>query len=599
MTLLALKKVTVCGLTAEKHDVLSGLQDLGCLHLVPLRPPPAEPERAASPRAEEATQALRFLTTTKIRRRQISRDPAFDVQTVAHEALDIKQRLRDAHDRRDFLEARIKDVEPWGDLVFPPNEQLAGYRLWFYILPSGKKKALNSLSLPWQIMHRDQRHIHVVVIAKEEPPSNLLPVPRTHTGSLPLNELRLQLEEAEVEIEALISKRQALTRYIYLMTVNLAAAEDSAALGFAKQQTRDQDGVFAVQGWAAADAAHRVRKFAEDRGLAALAENPTPQDQPPTLLKNPPALAAGTDLALFYQTPGYRTWDPSLVVFFSFVLFFSMILSDAGYAVVLAVLLGAFWRKIGRSDSGRRMRDLFAWLIGGSFVWGVLVGGYFGVTPDSGTWLGALHVFDLQNFGFMMELSIAVGVAHLVLANLIVAYHNRRRIGIVSSKLGWSFGLVGGFLAYAGDGSGQLATVGFVLMAAGIALVFLFTSERKLKKPIDLFWRVVDGLKAVTDITKAFGDVLSYMRLFALGLASASLALTFNQLAREVSGDVPGLGLLLELLILLVGHTMNLGLAIMSGVVHGLRLNFIEFYNWGMSGEGYPFKAFARKEVQR
>jgi len=599
MTLVALKKVTVCGLTMEKQRVLNGLQDLGCLHLVPLRPPPAEPERAASPHADDVVQALRFLSRTKVKRRQLPRDPSFDVSAVAAEALEIKQGLREATDKRDFLEQRIKDVIPWGDLVFPPHEQLAGYRLWFYILPAGRTKALQRIDLPWQIVHRDQRRTHVVIIARDEPPTDLLPVPRTHTGSKPLNELQLELEETEAEIEALMARRLALTRYIYLINLNLASAENAASLDHATQQTRDEDGVFAVQGWAPVADLKRLGEFASEHGLAMLAEEPADDEQPPTLLKNRPALGAGTDLALFYQTPGYRTWDPSLVVFFSFTLFFAMILSDAGYAVVLAVFLGLIWRKMGRSDGGKRMRNLFAWLLGGSFVWGVLVGGYFGVTPDPGTWLGALHVINLQNFNAMMELSIAVGVAHLVLANLIVAYNNRRHLGLMASKVGWSLFLIGGFTAYAGGGAGDAATVGFVLVAVGIAFVFLFTSQRPLKKPLDLVWRVLDGLRAVTDITKAFGDVLSYMRLFALGLASASLALTFNQLAGEVSGDVPGLGLLLELLILLVGHTLNIGLAIMSGVVHGLRLNYIEFYNWGMEGEGYPFRAFARKEVQR
>jgi len=88
------------------------------------------------------------------------------------------------------------------------------------------------------------------------------------------------------------------------------------------------------------------------------------------------------------------------------------------------------------------------------------------------------------------------------------------------------------------------------------------------------------------------------MRLFALGLASSSLALTFNQLSSEVMEAMPGLGVLLGILILLLGHTLNLALAIMSGVVHGLRLNFIEFYNWGLSDEGYPFRAFEKKEIR-
>ena len=118
MTLIALKRVTFCGLLKEKKAILQGLQDLGCLHLVPLRPAPAEPETAASPRAENAYKALRFLTDMPNKRKQIRRDPKFDIQQVIQSALEVKQRLRDMSDRRDFLEQRIKDVTPWGDLDF-------------------------------------------------------------------------------------------------------------------------------------------------------------------------------------------------------------------------------------------------------------------------------------------------------------------------------------------------------------------------------------------------------------------------------------------------------------------------------------------------
>ena len=95
-----------------------------------------------------------------------------------------------------------------------------------------------------------------------------------------------------------------------------------------------------------------------------------------------------------------------------------------------------------------------------------------------------------------------------------------------------------------------------------------------------------------------FGDVLSYMRLFALGLAGASLSLTFNDLAGQLRDTTPGLGLLLAILLLIIGHTMNFGMCIMSAVIHGLRLNFMEFYKWGMPEEGEAFKKFSRKEAQ-
>ena len=142
MSIAPLKKVTVCGLLKEKQALLEGLQRLGCMHLLPLRPAPAEIEKVATPRAEGAYKALRFLTDLPEKRKQVRRDPGFDVDALVTQVLNCKDRLRDVGDRRDFLAHRIASLEPWGDLVFPPNEELAGYFLWFYELPAGKTAAL-------------------------------------------------------------------------------------------------------------------------------------------------------------------------------------------------------------------------------------------------------------------------------------------------------------------------------------------------------------------------------------------------------------------------------------------------------------------------
>jgi V/A-type H+-transporting ATPase subunit I len=132
-------------------------------------------------------------------------------------------------------------------------------------------------------------------------------------------------------------------------------------------------------------------------------------------------------------------------------------------------------------------------------------------------------------------------------------------------------------------------------LGLGLLAVFAFASERAVRDLRSVLLRLLDGMRALTGVTRVFGDVLSYLRLFALGLASASLALTFNDLAQQAS-QVRGMGLLFAILILLVGHLLNLLLALMSGVVHGLRLNYIEFYNWALSGEGYAFQPFKKKE---
>ncbi|WP_421726122.1 V-type ATP synthase subunit I [Bauldia sp.] len=596
MSIAPLKRVTLCGLVGQKHDVLEGLQRLGCMHLVPLRPPPAEIEDVALPYAASAYRALRFLTDVKDKRRQVRHDTGFDVEAFVQEVTDLRRRLRDVTDRRDFLAYRIREVEPWGDIVFPPRSTLAGYRIWFYVLPLRDIKALNAVALPWQIIRKDNRFAHLVVIADEEPPSDLLPVPRVHMGALSLSDLKAQLEAVEVELEDLTATRQALTRYIYMLSRHLAEAENVAQLSYAEQQTRDDDQIVAVQGWAPESAIPDIEVFADDAELACLVEDPAPEDEPPTLIDQPDNMEAGVDLTLFYQVPSYRSWDPTVVLVLSFSLFFAMILADAGYGLVLFVGLLVFWRRLGRSEKSISYRRFALLLTTCTIVYGVLVGSYFGMNPREGSLLGDLQILDVRNFDAMMQLSIVVGVIHIGFANAMVAYVNRTRL-VALSSLGWIAAIVGGLLIWLGAGS-DWQTVGFVLLTIGAAMILLFTSDRPIRKATDYLWRLADGVRRLFSAMSAFGDVLSYMRLFALGLASASLATTFNDLAREAHASIPGLGLLAAVLIIVVGHGLNLGLALMSGVVHGLRLNFIEFYNWGLPEEGKPFRKFARKEVQ-
>ena len=471
--------------------------------------------------------------------------------------------------------------------------------LWFYIVPERQMPLLDALTMPWQVVHKDNRQSWVAVIDSGEPPRDALPVPRTHTGAVSLSELARQLEETELELEDAEAERLALTRWIYLMSRSLDRAEDNAALRHAEIQTRDAESLFLVQGWVAEADVFQVTALAEGHGLAVLLEDPEPTDRPPTLLDNPEQLAAGEDLVGFYQMPAYGSWDPSQVLFFSFAAFFAMILADAGYAAVLGLLLAAYWRRLDQSPIGRRLRILGSVLVGVALGYGVLVGSYFGVAPPPESLLARFRLLDVNDFDTMMKLSVAIGVLHLVLANLQQAALKRGR-STAWAHVGWIGVMLGGFALWLGGAEGAshwLGIAGRWMLGLGLGAVFVFSSERPVRDARSALLWVLDGLQSLSNVTKIFGDVLSYLRLFALGLASASLALTFNDLARQVAAEVPGLGLLFAILILLVGHVLNLLLSVMSGVVHGLRLNFIEFYNWALLGEGYPFRPFRKKEA--
>ncbi len=605
MTIASLNRVTVIGRGVDKAALLEGLQSLGCLHLVPMK----RAGQGANADADgdvtleggteiaNAVKALKFLTDAPYQRRQVRNPAGFRIGEAVPTILDLKTRLRVAHDRRDFLLTRIADVERWGEIDFSPAGAPGGQHLWFYELPLGKRAALDGIHLPWRIIGTDHRTAYVVVIAAKEPPPGLLPVSRIKLGAKPLSVLRDDLLETEIEIDDLMSERVALTRYIYLLTSNLYEAENTAALRNAESGTFQDAALVALQGWAPIDHLDGIETFAREKGFAFLAEAPQSGDTPPTLLRQPETRIAGADLSMFYQVPGYRSWDPSVVILVSFTIFFAMIMSDAGYGLLLASIMAVFWRRLGRSVQGRSYRRLGVALTGATMLYGVLVGSYFGVPPADGTLLSQFNLLYVDDFDTMMRLSIGIGVVHVVLANLLAA---RARWGApdILSKFGWIAVSLGGFALWLGGAVSGIQTMAVLMMGGGALLIFFFSSTVPAKTVGDHLRRLFDGTQALAGVMTAFGDILSYLRLFALGLASASLAVTFNQLATQARAEMPGLGLLAAVIILVVGHGLNFALAIISGVVHGLRLNYIEFFKWGFEDEGYAFKPFARKEVE-
>ncbi len=600
MSIVPLKKVTCIALKKDKKDFLLALQSLGSVHLIDLKSRASKDKLSAadwaSPRAVKTYKALKFLESVKYQRRQISRDPTFDVDAITKQALSIKESLREANDKREFLQQRIQDMEPWGDIEFPPKEDLKGYHFWFYMLPRRQVESLKTLTLPWQIVSQTPKYAYVIVIAKQEPEANVLPVPRVHLGALPMRELRYQLEQVVAEIEDLQAQRQSLTRFLFLLRLHLAEADNKAMLAFAAEQSIDAQHWIIVQAWLPVNALEDMSQLCRSFESAYVVQDPAPDEQPPTLLDQPEALDAGVDMALFYQTPDYRSWDPTKILLGSFCLFFAMILADAGYAVVLMLALLTVRKKLLNRPKGRAYFLLGSGLCLSTLLYGAMVGSYFGVTPAPDSVLAHIHILHLNDFDSMMRLSILIGAIHICLANAMQTYA-LRHTAQKWAPVGWILAVCSGVSWWQLGHIKWVEATSIGLVGLAALLIVIFSSVRPADTARQHLLRLLDGTVKLTGVMGAFGDVLSYMRLFALGLASASLAITFNQLAVDVYHSAPGIGLLGAILILILGHLLNILLSLISGVVHGLRLNFIEFYKWGLPTEGKPYQRFARKEI--
>ena len=583
MSIVSVQSVTIVGMQEEKERVLEELQELGCLHLRSLQPSVALQATRESV-SEETREAWRFLKSCPGKRFQAARSARYDPLQMQQRALELLREIHELGDERDFLRNRISDVRQWGDFHFAPPGEMNGLSLWFYIVPHQQIEAVEKTGLTWEIVNRDQQFAYVVVVSEDEPVG--MPVERVLVGAKSLSDLELRLEEVELKLDEIQFEREGLTRGLTIYERNMNRLEDMAARAKAAQLTNDSEPLFALQAWAPRERHEDLCEFADSNGLAIVIAEPSADDDPPTLLHNPSKWQVGESLVKFYMTPNYRLWDPSMVVLFSFALFFSMIISDAGYGAVMVAMLLISRKKLRGTAAG----VLCSLLAFGTVVWGVLVGSYFGLSPSEGSFLAPLQILDLNDMDTMMLLSILIGAGHVILANAVTAWRQRSSPASLA-PLGWIIAISGSLLLWLGGES--LGAIGWGGLGAGLGFVFLFSGAGE---KCGLLKRVGMGFMGLTRVTSAFGDILSYLRLFALGLASASLAVAFNDLAHTAREGLGGFGILIALVVLVVGHTLNFVLAIVSGFVHGLRLNLIEFFNWSVTEEGRPFEAFRKNE---
>ena len=601
MAIVQLDKMTLYGAESQKESVIERLQDLGCVHLVNLSMNGEGLTRGNS--LKETRDALRYLLDCPEQHRQVVRKEGFNRSKIVAQVQDLQRDSNRLSDERDDLRTAIVDLEPWGEFRLSTDRSIGNVKFWFFVMPLGELTRMADVGLSWYEISRDYRFAYILILNHEEPAN--IPGTPCELDPRPLSELSARLEEVEEQLAALHYGRVGLTRWCDQLTDSLNEADDASERERAMRKTLDGQSVFALQGWIPRDAAEKLLRFADENHLAVTIEPPSEDDTPPTLLHNPEHLVGSEALVTFYKTPKYQSWDPSILAYFSFAIFFAIIIADAGYGFVLALLTGYFWRQMGKTQSGRRSRNVLATLVGFTIGYGVICGSYFGVSPPLDAFLGRLKILDAESQSTMMPISILIGVIHLSLANLAIAWLQRGSATALA-PLGWVAVMAGatlaGMAAFAeistplADG---LTRFGAMLLIGGLLAVFLFTSARPILSLSikNHALRVLDGLQGLTGFSGLFGDVLSYLRLFALGLSSAKLSQTFNALGAS-AWDAAGFGVIAAIAIVILGHTLNLLLCIMSAVVHGLRLNCIEFFKWGLPEEGYSYKAFSRKARQ-
>jgi V/A-type H+-transporting ATPase subunit I len=601
--LVKMKKASIVGLAKGAPEITVALQELGVVDIIELNP---EIDATSIDRLQSEKNTI--LSTLKY----LANKPVTEADTkgkktpaeIIQETAGIRARLEAMQEDRRKYSRQIETWSLFGD--FDPQQvlQLKAQGVHVQFFKTGEatfSPALAELAeYDLKIISQEAQKIFFLTVGLQPLQTTLfeeLALPDYSLDSLQrkLAGLVTEQEALEKQLSVLAAQKKQLSRE-WIQTENQYNFQKAVA-----HQVIEGE-LFYLQGWIPESKTEVLQSAADKNNFILLLEEPLPDENPPTTHKNNTAGELGESLIYIYDTPAYRDLDPSSTVFLFFSVFFGMIIADAGYGMLLLALTLGLIR--GNSDGAKIFRRLSLVTSLSTILFGILTAGYFAIKIDSATSLGKFlfsiaplyrDAGDKSGLMSAMFISLWVGVINLSWVNLYKAYHSKKL-----SVLGWIPALIGLIplfkLLFGVEWTGWEKVVGLYPLYGGLLFVAVFTAIETQASIGGKFGAFGYALYTVVQLV---ADLLSFLRIFALAMAGAKMAETFNMLFRMIlDGGGVLIGFTVGLLVLIIGHAINLILNIMGGVIHGLRLNFIESYHWCLDGGGKQYKPLKKLEIE-
>lgn len=382
----------------------------------------------------------------------------------------------------------------------------------------------------------------------------------------------------------------------------ILVAVDEAAERLAKTSIEEKFGAtretFLIEGWIRSrdEGAMRERLMAVSPTIHIAARDPESGEEIPIDLDNNAVVRPFEFVTTLYGRPVYWEFDPTPFLAPFFIVFFGLCVSDGGYGLILAALTFVFMRKM-QPGGGRKLMQLM--FMGGlaTAAVGAITGGWFGIDPGiMPGWLRSVIVMNpLEEPMKMLNVVFILGIVQIITGlaiKMAAEFREGRWLDGILDQLVWIFFIV--FLVPLGynfilGGEMSADIMAFCQKAAmGAGLVVVATGARKNPNPI---MKVLGGVLKLYDIVGYFGDVLSYARLLALGLATGAIAMAINGVAGMARG-IPVVGIVAAIIVLLGGHLFNIAVNCLGGFVHSGRLQYLEFFSKFFEGGGRAFTPF-------
>lgn len=609
-----MKKLTFLIYYKEYEAFLRRMQELGVLHVQATQEGAVEPTSELEDKLRQAARVKSWMARLKFLGAE-----GDEAQAPGGQTEDVLERLDATDEARRKAEAEIQRLRkdeaallPWGN--FDPQRvsglAAAGYVMDFFTCPE------RMFSKEWrdeynavEIAHEKGKVYFVTITPKGQdvaPEAERLRLPQATLADVQRHIRRKEEEVAALDGEL---KRVAPGCLAALeegeRALRTSIAFDRVVLGTAHTAG---DRLMLLEGWIPGDREAEVKAFLATEDVYYEIRAARKENDAPIKLKNNAFVRMYEVLTKMYGMPDYGEFDPTPLVAPFFTLFFAFCLGDSGYGLLLVALGFFLKRRLPKSMAG--MMNLVITLGAATTVFGAILGTFFGVSlfdsdlPESVKRFMIAGKIEGTNYDKQMLLALIVGIVHISVAMTVKAICATVRYGFKESlsAWGWMILVVGfaatGSLAFLEVIPGHLSTWLFIgigsVAATGIYLLNDFHRNVLVNIGAGLWdtYNMASGL---------MGDVLSYLRLYALGLAGGLLGGVFNQLAFMVNDAAGGVaGMVGCGLILVLGHALNIAMSCLSAFVHPLRLTFVEYFkNSGYDGRGRAYEPFGvyKKEI--
>lgn len=630
------KKWVFVGLETSKELFFQKAQDFGIVEFASRKASALHFQHESVAVIMEALKILSRLPETELKSSRV----LFESEQTANRVIELWKSHENCLVKIKELEKQQERLTPWGSFSLDSLKKLEsslGYHptLVMYALDKG-------FDLAQLVPISEEAGIGYGVWISPKAPAEGLSIFHLEQDpeqvAFALSETQKCYHEVQSELAALKVFQKELEKLLCerLEKIHLEWSKDCSGLAL-------EGKLFYVEGWVPENKKQNLEQLLQETGVWGQLVEIGADEIAPTYLDNGALGQIGQDLVGVYDVPANTDKDPSIWVLGFFALFFSMIISDAGYGLVLLALsLFVHFKYPQLQATALRVKRLAILLSIGCVLWGAVTCSYFGISVAPSHALrqvSLLHQLSLKKVAYhakaqdgvyrdwvkampqlkevsrenpqkiveegftgtrqnpsytllssvsdslLKELALLVGALHLILS---LARYSLR----TWSSWGWMLFIVGGWLYFPsimkastfvnyllGVDPNISCEIGLQIVYIGLFLAFGFS----------FIQNKIYGFLEIMNLIQVFSDVLSYLRLYALGLAGSIMSATFNDLAQS-AGFVPGL------LIIGAGHLINLTLGVMGGVVHGLRLNFLEWYHYSFSGAGRWFRPLKKMD---